>query len=258
MDKYILLDGISNAEKGLKLSSISPFILPRRTRSREPRLGMLAAVESVYWQYQPTPIKVVLSVEGKDKADLINRLQFASAWILNAKELRTWYDLDKYYTGAAEGEIEFVMLSRTWGQISFDFFMQPPCWHVVRSRQSGWQPSPDTPTPEQITADTETVSRTNAGDLPAINYEAAHPPALYFAITGTWTSLAIGGAAGLVIDWPSPQSMTLYIDCDTQAAYHKLGGVMTAVPFQGISQRCQRPEGSKLPGRIFPLRCGCL
>lgn len=233
MNNYILLDGVSNEDKGLVLSSISPFIMPRRTRNREPRLGMLTSVESTYWQYQATPIKVVLSMEGSEKADLINRLQFVSAWILNAKELRTWYDVEKYYIGAVEGDIDVSFPSMTWAQISFEFLCNPPCWHFVRGKQSGWRPTFDIPIPEQITAETETVSRTDAGDLPSVTYEAAHPAALYFAITGTWTTLAIGGGAGLVIPWETPQSMTLYIDCDAQVVYHKLGGTMTSVPFSG-------------------------
>lgn len=233
MDEYILLDGVSNGDKGLVLSNISPLILPKRTRNRESRLGMLTTVESTYWQYQPAPIRMTFALEGTGKDDLINKFQDAAGWLLNATELRLWYDPDKYYLGAIEGEPSFEMASRTWARITVDFICNPPCWHRVRSKQTGWKPAAGVPIPEQITAATESVSRTNVGELPSVAYAAAHPAALYFAVTGTWTSLLIGGGAGLVISWPSPQSMTLYIDCDAQVVYHKLGGMMTAVPYSG-------------------------
>lgn len=233
IEPYALLDGVSSIDKGLMLGSVSPLILPRRTRNREPRLGLLTSVESVYWQYQASPIRLNFNLDGIGKDDLINKFQALSGWILNASELRLWYDPNKYYLGAVEGDLEFEMISRYRARIALDFMCNPPCWNKVCSKQAGWGPAAGTPIPEQITAATETVSRTNAGDLPSVTYEAAHPAALYFAITGTWTSLAIGGAAGLVINWPTPQSLTLYIDCDAQEIYHKLGGVMTAVPYSG-------------------------
>jgi hypothetical protein len=193
----------------------------------------LTAVESIYWQFQASPIRLNFYMEGTGKDDCVNKYQAISGWLLNASELRLWYDSEKYYLGSVEGDPEFEMISICKARIGVDFMCNPPCWHKTRSKQSGWDPAAGTPIPEQITADTETVSRINAGDLPSVTYAAAHPASLYFTITGTWDDLAIGGAAGLVIPFTTPQSMTLYIDCDAEVVYHKLGGVMTAVPYSG-------------------------
>ncbi len=232
--RFAMLDGVSNEDKGLMLSSVTPLLFPKRTRNREPRPGKLTAIESVYWQYQALPIRLTFTLNGTDKDDIINKFQALSGWMLNASELRLWYNLDKYYLGAIEtNNDDFKLITSQYGQIIVDFMCNPPCWHKVRSKQAGWQPSAGTPIPEQITASTETVSRTNAGELPAVSYTAVHPAALYFAITGTWTTLAIGGGAGLVIPWAAVGSTTLYIDCDAQEIYHKAGGVMTSVPFAG-------------------------
>lgn len=230
---YAMFDGISTVEKGLMLSSVSPLILPRRSKNREPRLRNITALESIYWLYEPTPVPFTFTIEGDDKADIINKYQDLAGWLLNAVEMRLYYNPDKYYLGAIEGDLDFNLITSKFGTIKFDFMCNPPCWHRARSKQAGWKPAAGTPIPEQISSATETVSRTNAGDLPEVTYAAAHPAALFFAITGTWTSLALGGSGGLVINWPSPQSMTLYIDCDTNMVYHKLAGVMTAVPYSG-------------------------
>jgi len=232
-NRYAKLNGISSVDKGLMLSDVMPLILPKRAKDREPRLANLAAVESIYWKYQSSPIRLKFTVEGTDKADLVNKLQSVAGWILNASELCLWYDPAKYYTGSVEGDTDFNLITSNYGTLEFDFLCNPPCWHKVNSKTAGWLPVAGTPAPEQITAGTETASRVNAGNLPSVTYTAAHPAALFFAIIGTWDSLALGGAAGLVINWPTPQSLTLYIDCDAQVVYHKLGGVMTAVPFSG-------------------------
>jgi predicted phage tail component-like protein len=230
---FALLDGISSINKGLTLGSVTPLLLPRRNRNREPRPGHLTAVESTYWQYQASPIRLNFALNGTGKDDLVNKYQAIAGWLLNASEMRLWYDPEKYYLGSVEGDIDFEMVTPRWARITVDFICNPPCWHKVRSKQVGWHPAAGTPIPEQITVGTETVSRTNSGDLPSVAYLAAHPAALYFAITGTWTTLAVGGGAGLVINWQAVGSTTLYIDCDAQVVYHKAGGVMTSVPFVG-------------------------
>jgi len=228
---YFLLDGVSNVDKGMVLESAIPFLLPKRSRNRETIPGRLASLEHADWSYQPTGIKLGLAVQGEDKAEVIQKLQAAAAWLLNGTELRLWYAPDKYYLGAIEGEFEFSMITRTYGRLSIEFLCNPPCWHQACSKQSGWEPLPGIPIPEQITAETETVSGVfiGPGSLPSINDSAAFPAALYFAATGTWDTLNLGGAAGLVLNWPTPQSMTVYIDCEAQQVYHKLGGVMTSL-----------------------------
>lgn len=226
---YFLLDGINNIDKGMVLESAVPFLLPKRSRSRETLPGRLASLEHADWSYQPTGIKLGLAVQGADKAEVVQKLQAASAWLLGGTELRLWYAPDKYYLGAVEGEFEFSMLTRTYGRLSVEFLCNPPCWHKARSKQQGWEPLPNIPIPEQITSVTETASGsfTASGALPSVSYTTAFPAALYFAVTGTWDTLNLGGAAGLVLNWPTPQPVTVYMDCEAQQVYHKLGGVMT-------------------------------
>lgn len=228
---YFLLDGISNMEKGMVLESAVPFILPKRSRNRETIPGRLSSLESQDWAYQPTGVKLGLAVQGADKAEVVQKLQAASPWLLGCTELRLWYAPDKYYLGAVEGELEFSMITRTYGRLSLEFLCNPPCWHKARSKLAGWEPLPGVPIPEQITSSTETASATIAGSgaLPSVAYAAAFPAALYFAVTGTWDTLNLGGATGLILSWPTPQPMTVYADCEAQQVYHKMGGVMTSL-----------------------------
>ena len=228
---YFLLDGINNMDKGMVLESAVPFLMPKRSRDKERLPGRLTSLEHADWSYQPTGIKLGLAVQGEDKAEVIQKLQAAAAWLLNGTELRLWYAPDKYYLGAIEGEFEFSMITRTYGLLSIEFLCNPPCWHKARSRQQGWEPNPGIPIPEQITTETETVSGsfTGLGSLPSLSYATAFPAALYFVVTGTWDILNLGGASGLVLSWPTPQPMTVYIDCEAQQVYHKLGGVMTSL-----------------------------
>lgn len=226
---YFLLDGVSNADKGMVLESAIPFVLPKRSRNRETLPGRLASLEHADWSYQPTGIRLGLAVKGSDKAEVVQKLQAASPWLLNGTELRLWYAPNKYYLGAVEGEFEFTMLTRAYGLLTVEFLCNPPCWHKARSKQQGWEPLPGIPIPEQITASTETISGTfvTAGSLPPVSYSAVFPAALYFAVTGTWDTLNLGGASGLILNWPTPQLMTVYVDCEAQQVYHMLGGVMT-------------------------------
>jgi len=228
---YILLDGVSNVDKGIALESVVPFIIPKRSRTREPLPGRLSAPERLDWDYQPTAIKLGFIARCADKAAVVNAMQSAAAWLQAGSKLRLWYAPEKYYLGAVEGECEFSMLTRNHGRLSAEFLCNPPCWHRTLTKQAGWEPLPGTPVPEQISAATETasVSLTAPGSLPLIGYASAFPAALYLAVTGTWDTLNLGGAQGLVLNWKTPQAMTVYVDCEAQQVYHRLGGVMTSL-----------------------------
>ena len=231
----IILNGICADNYGLTLGSISLFIFPRRERKTEAILGSLAAAEETEWSYSPTPIPFTLLTKGAGRDAVVQNFRDAAAWLLNAVDLRLTTDLSRYYIGSIQNVGDVDMQSRTTGSIKADFVCNPPCWHRVLSPVEDFMLSFDVRPPEQITAGNCTVSGTftTAGSLPSMTYTAGHPAALYFAIVGQFTSLTIGGSDGLVINWPTPQSMTVYIDCEEERVYHLLGGVITNIPYSG-------------------------
>lgn len=230
-EPYITLDGVSSVTKGLRLVEAVPFILPKRTYAREAIPGRLSGIRSAAPNYSPTGWKITLVRTGADKSSAVNDLQLLTPWFLTATKLKTWHDTTKYYLGVVDGDDNFDMLSRRDAQIKIDFLCDPPCYHKVRSIQAGWEPVLASLIADQITDATETCSVTlsTSGALPSVTYAAAHPAALYFKITGTWTTLTIGGATGLVLNWAAGVSTSIYIDCENQQVYYYNGGVLTSL-----------------------------
>jgi len=169
-------------------------------------------------------------MEGADKPDIVESIQALVPWMLNATRLTSWHSPTKYYTGGIESGPDFNMLSRRNGQLKFEFVCDPPCYNLARSIQAGWAPAYGL-VADQIDDMNETcsVSLTAAGALPSVTYTAFHPAALYFKITGTWTSLTIGGSLGMVLAWPAATTKTIYVDCDNQQVYYYNGGVLTSL-----------------------------
>jgi hypothetical protein len=231
---YILLDGVSNETMGLGLERVIPFVYPRRTRSAEAALDGLTSLEGE-WVYSPTPIPIYLLAKGTDKAAAIQKFQDAAAWLINARELRLSSNAARYYLGSIQNAEEPEQLSSHTFRLKAEFLCNPPCWHRVNTDDADFKPNLDARLPEQITAGKATVQAAFAapGLLPQVTYTAAHPAALYFAVEGTFTTFTLGGAAGLVLNWETPQSMTVYLDCVAQVVYHLLGGVLTAIPYSG-------------------------
>ena len=149
-----------------------------------------------------------------------------------AEKLRVWFDENKYCTGRIEDAINPERISMRALRLSFKFTACPPCFMRVRSKRSGWEPTLESAVPEQITAGTETVSGvfSAAGRLPVMEDQGVHSPALYFAVTGTWTQISIGG---MTITQAYTTSHTVYLDCDAQVAYTMDAGIKTSVPVAG-------------------------
>ncbi len=233
---YILLDRVSNIDKGLTLERARPFILPKRTRASESIPGSLLSAEDTEWAYAPTAIPISLMVKAANRAAVEAAFSDAAAWLANASELRLSSNLDRFYLGSiqdADGEVEMEGLR--WGRLQMKFLCNPPCWHRVMTSVPGFRLDLNTRIPEQITSENCTYQEmfTGAGVLPSVTYTAQHPAALYFKIDGTFAQLALGGSAGLVISYATPQSMSVYIDCVTGWVYHLLGGVLTSIPYSG-------------------------
>ena len=233
---YIELDRISNEALGLKLERARPFISPKRTRTSTPISGSLLSVEPIDWDYAPTPIHISLLAHGTTRAAVEDVFRAAAPWLLNATELRLSSDPDKYYLGSIQevGD-EVEMVANRWGRLEMKFICNPPCWHRVLTSSPDFRPDLNIRMPEQITAVNRTCQGTftGAGVLPQVAYTSVHPAALYFWINGTFTQFSLGGSSGLVINYETPQSMDVYIDCVAGWVYHKLGVVLTAIPFSG-------------------------
>ena len=233
---YIELDRISNEAMGLKLERARPFISPKRTRGYTSIPGSLLSVEPIDWDYAPTPIHIALLAKGATRAEVEEVFRAAAPWFLKAAELRLSSDPDRYYLGSIQevGD-EVEMIANRWGRLEMMFMCNPPCWHRVLTGVQGLRLNLNTRIPEKITAANRTCQGffSGAGALPQVIYTASHPADLYFKITGTFSQLALGGGSGLVVNYETPQSMDVYIDCVTGWVYHKLGGVLTAIPYSG-------------------------
>ena len=126
-----------------------------------------------------------------------------------------------YYVGRLKA-IEPVEETDKWVLFKAMLELNPSCPQRALSKQAGFVPDLITPPPEQITAATETCSKalTASGFLAEVPYKGTHAAALYLAITGTWTSLQVGGGTGLSIQWPRSVTTTVYIDCEAGQIYH--------------------------------------
>jgi len=229
-EPYITLDGISSVTKGLRLVELTPFFFPARTYTRENVYGRISSIRQAEPVYGQGRWKITVAMEGEDKPDIVESIQALVPWMLNATRFASWHSPTKYYTGRIEGAPDFSMLSRRNGQLKFEFVCDPPCYNIARSIQAGWAPAYGL-VADQIDNTNETCSAalTAAGALPSVTYAAFHPAALYFKITGTWTSLTIGGAVGMVLAWPAATEKTIYIDCDNQQVYYYSGGDMVSL-----------------------------
>lgn len=235
MTPYVIFDGISSITKGLRLVSAEPFILPRRTRQRESIPGRIGSIISESFETPAVGYRIRFALTGADKSAVVAAMHALADWLLAARVMVVWHEPGYYFTGAVEGEAGFSMLGRKSGTLDIEFLCDPPCRQ--RAKVSGatpWIPSGALPIPEQLTADNQTVSAANktaSFTLSAGSVSSALPPALHLAITGTWTSLSIGGT--LLITEAFAASGTLYIDCDNQEVYRIVAGTRTAVSYSG-------------------------
>lgn len=235
MTPYITFNGTSSIDKGLRLVSAEPFILPRRTRQRETIPGRIGSIVSTDFETPAIGYRIRFAVTGTDKGAVVATMHGLAAWLLTARVMVVWHEPGYYFTGAVEGEAGFSMLGRKAGTLDIEFLCDPPCRQRAKVAENTiWIPSGASPIPEQLTADHQTVSaadKTAGFTLAAGTVVSALPPALHLALTGTWGNLTIGGT--LVITEAVAAPDTLYIDCDNQEVYRIVDGIRTAVAYSG-------------------------
>lgn len=233
MTPYITLNGVSSLDKGLRLIAAETFVIPKRTRQRENVPGRLGSIASDVFEYPTRAIKLRLGGTNTDKAAVSQDLHAVADWLLSARMLTIWHSPEHYYLGAVEDDTGFSMLTRTTGQIEVDFLCDPPCRHKAKVT-GGFIPALNQPIPEQLSNTNMTAkaaAQTAAFSLSAGTVAGSLPPALYLKITGTWTSLTIGGS--LSITEAAATSTTIFIDCDAQEVYQLVAGARTPVRFSG-------------------------
>jgi hypothetical protein len=245
---YIKLDGVSNATKGIVLLDVD---LPDtdRKRAETPLLDSMTALESEYWDYQPGDIPILMAVTGSGFADLLDKYQDARRWITPARRLE-FCDLPGYYFWGSVTKIQKVDTNESWIKFKVTFRANPSCTLRALSQQSGFIPSLDTRIPEQITAANATCSGSFSapGILPEVPYAGAYEAAMYMVVTGTWTTLAIGGAAGFTINWAAATSKTVYINCELEEIYYLDAGQM--VDLRGVTSPPTFPRMTKPMGLL--------
>lgn len=231
---YITFNGVSSISKGLRLVETEPFILPRRERQHETIPGRIGGIASESFDMPAAGYRLRLAAAGADKADLVSLFHSVAAWVLAARTLTVWHEPAYYFTGAVEGDSDFSMLNRRHGTLELTFLCDPPCRQLAKVSAAAFIPSMDTPIPEQLTDTVKTVGAANkvaAFNLDAGTIGGALPPALHLALTGTWTTLLIGGT--LTITEAFGSSGTLYIDGDNQEVYKLVSAVRTPVSYSG-------------------------
>lgn len=235
MVPYITLNGISSIAKGLRLVSAAPFILPRRTAERETIPGRIGDIVSSDFSYPSIGYQIGLSASGANKAAVVVAMHDIAKWILDARVLTVWHEPECYFTGAFEGGANFNMLGRKNGVLDIEFMCNPPCrQHAKLAGAGSWIPLTTLPIAEQLDATNQSASvtsKTEAFTFASLTLDSPIKPALHMSITGTWTSLLIGGTLAITEAFASPD--VLYIDCDAQEVYRVTGGVRTIVTYSG-------------------------
>lgn len=233
MIPHITLNGISSVDKGLRLIAAETFIIPRRSRQREYVPGRLGSIASDSFELPARAIRLLLGRTAADKAAVSQDLHAVADWLLSARVLSLWHSPEHYYLGAVEDETVFTMLTRKTGQLEAEFLCDPPCRHKALVT-GGFIPALNLPIPEQLTdtnMTTKAAAQTAAFSLNAGTVAGCMPAALYLKITGTWTSLTIGGS--LNFTEATTAATTVYIDCDAQEVYQLVAGVRTPVRYSG-------------------------
>ena len=234
MTPYIKFNGVSSSLLGLRLVSAEPFIIPKRTRQREYIPGRLGSISSADFEMPAMGYRIRLAATGTDKASTVNALHSVASWVLSARIMTVWHEPGYFYTGAVEGDTDFSMFSRRNGVLEIEFLCDPPCRQRASIPAGVWFPELDKPIPEQLSdlASTDYAkAKTAAFTLRSAGLDNALPPALHLALTGTWTSLTIGGA--LTITEAAGASTALYIDGEAQEVYRLVSGTRTPVKYSG-------------------------
>lgn len=230
MYESIWMDGVSSATiPGLKVMGGSVPLLQIGSYGYAAIPGRMAVVREDAPQIKPMDITLELAVIGSSPSDVRAKWRAALRYLAAGRVLRLSDAPGDFYRGRVIS-IKAGEETPNWIRGTAIFSANPPC--ALRSLgANALIPSPLLPVPEQLTDANSTCigAFTAAGTMPAVAESGLFPPEVYLAITGTFGSLSLGGAAGLVISYATPQSMTIYVDTENMVAYHRLGGVMQSL-----------------------------
>ncbi len=248
MSAWIELDNVrSTAFSNTLVTNVTPFLKARRKAARTAVSGRLGQIDNGEPTLETADVQFTLAVYGDGRTDAMSRARQLLPW-LNGTKLRTYLEPDKYCIGAIESEIRPSKESRKLITIECTFTANPGCmYHPV----GDFDPDIDTPVQEQITAENALVSGTftDAGRLTAMQGGGTYGPALYFAITGTWEYLSIGG---LTLTQPAENQTTAYLDCENQIVYRYDSNNKVAIPISGSFPE-NDPDGIIIGGTDFSV-----
>ena len=233
MGAWIELNGVSSESFGyVTVQEITPFLLAQRRVSRAEVSGKMGGVEQGEPTFGEGEISVRLLVRGADRPEAMARANALTKWLAGGTKLRLWFDAGRYCLGRILDGVSAERVGMKLVRLSFRFTASPPCFMKVRSALSTWEPDGISPIPEQITGQTATCAGafTAPGRLPVMTDGGAFTPLLYFALTGTWTTISVGS---LVITQAYATAHTVYVDCDAEVVYTLDAGQRVNVPAAG-------------------------
>lgn len=225
-DDMIRLDGVSSADKEICLIEWSLPLSPERKWDTETLPGQPLSVD--YREIEP-PVRITLkmAIIAQGQAAIRSAYRAAAPWLWNGTRLEI-SDLPGAFFDGRVTRVTQAEMTDAYMVFETVFTANPPYAQYALSKRAGFVPSVAAPLPEQITPETETCSKifSAAGYMPAVETAGMSAPALYFAVTGTWRSLVLGGLNLSAQD----ERATVYIDCERQTIYAIDAGARTPYP----------------------------
>lgn len=227
MYDWIEIDGIkSTAFEGLEIMSWTKHLFAKFRRESTDIPGSIAPIRSRYPSYNVPSIKIVMAIIANSEAALNTKWLEVKAWLAKGRRMSR-SDMPDYYTlgevtDATERESKIGDDGdQSWMLVDVVWEMAPGCYLRYLTNQTGWLPSLDVAIPQQLTADNATRQKsfTAAGQMDSVPYAGQYPARIYLRITGTWTTLIIGGAGGITVHQAVASQTTLYLDCSAQVIY---------------------------------------
>ena len=219
----IIVNGVSSDTiAGLCVLAVNVPLLQTREYDLAQIPGALTSVRSGAGQVKPVEIPIEVAIVGVNTEQIRARWKAAARFFAGGKLLQIPDMPGIYYLGYVKG-IKPGEEKTTWQKGTVTFVANPPC--ACRSLESELIPALDTPIPEQLTDSNVTCKKsfTSAGTMPTVNEEGVYLPAVYLAITGSFTRLVLGGTDGITIDYDAV-STTIYVDTERMTVYRKNGG----------------------------------
>lgn len=218
----ILFSSVSCLERGIIPDRFVPPVtgIPKPTAESPTGRGWRSAIQG--GDLKSTTVKITFSVPSDSEMTWRER---AIAYMDDIKRADTMSasGISGFWRGYVS-DLKLSRLSMLWGKLEVSFTLSPPVRYFIRSEGTVDLLSSIC---EQLTADNQTAGAALVEDG-SIEYESAsvYPAETYIKVTGTFKNLKVGA---LEIAYETPQSMDVFIDCENQFVYHKLGGTLTSL-----------------------------